>query len=184
MRLEADPVIDGIPAIEDLCSKIALLTPAHGYREPFAIKHQNRVAELAIAMGRAFGLEAQQLEVLRLSAIVHDIGKIAVPAEILGKPGALTGPEFELMKTPCIVGRNILEHLHTPLPIADVAYQHHERLDGSGYPAGLSGTNMLLEARILAVADVYDADPAQENRCREPGILVSLNEVRGVQSLA
>jgi putative two-component system response regulator len=154
--------------IEALRQKIALLTAAYSYRDPFTIKHQNRVAELAVAIGSAIGLRALPLDVLRLAAIVHDIGKIALPAEILGKPGALTGPEYALIKTHCVIGRDILEHLHTPFPVAAIVCQHHERLDGSGYPLGLPGADILLEARILAVADVYDA--MTSDRAYRPGM--------------
>jgi putative two-component system response regulator len=168
MRFESDLPNSGTLAIDDLRQKIALLTAAHGYRDPFTIKHQSRVADLAVVIGGRLGLGAQKLEILRLSAIVHDIGKIAVPSEILGKPGALTDPEYALVQTHCIIGRDILEHLQTPFPVSDIVCQHHERLDGSGYPHGLSGSGILVESRILAVADVYDA--MISNRAYRPGL--------------
>jgi putative two-component system response regulator len=154
--------------LEALRPSIALLSAAHGYRDPFTVEHQNRVAELAVAIGSRLGLSAWRLEVLRLSAIVHDIGKIALPAEILGKPGALSDPEYALIKGHCVIGYNILGNLQTPLAIAEIVYQHHERLDGSGYPRGLTGADILLEARILAVADVFDA--MTSNRAYRPGL--------------
>ena len=168
MRFEGDLLSCGTLAAEDLRQKVALLTAAHSYRDPFTIKHQDRVADLVVAIGTRLGLSALNLEILRLSAIVHDIGKIGVPAEILGKPGALTDPEYALIKTHCVIGRNILEHLKTPFPVAEIVCQHHERLDGSGYPLGLPGPDILLEARILAVADVYDA--MTSNRAYRPGL--------------
>jgi HD-GYP domain-containing protein (c-di-GMP phosphodiesterase class II) len=143
--------------LDALRPTIATLSAAHRYRDSFAVEHQERAAELAVAIGVQLGLGLQRLEVLRLSAIVHDIGKIAVPAEILGKPGPLSDVEYAVVKTHCAIGYDILRHLHAPLPIAEIAYQHHERLDGSGYPRGLSGEGILLEARILAVADMFDA---------------------------
>jgi putative nucleotidyltransferase with HDIG domain len=146
---------------------IALLSAAHGYRDPFTVEHQNRVAGLAVTIGSGLGLSAGRLEVLRLAAIVHDIGKIGLPAEILGKPGALSDPEYALIKGHCVIGYNILGNIHTPSAIAEIVYQHHERLDGSGYPRGLSGADILLESRILAVADVFDA--MTSNRAYRPG---------------
>jgi HD-GYP domain-containing protein (c-di-GMP phosphodiesterase class II) len=136
---------------------IALLSTVHGYRDGYTVEHEDRVAVLVVGIGTQLGLGAQRLEILRMAAIVHDIGKIAVPAEIIGKSGAYTDAEYALMKGHCLVSYNILSRLNTPWPIAEIAYQHHERMDGSGYPRGLSGSDILLEARILAVADVYDA---------------------------
>ena len=168
--------------LDSLRPSIAVLSAAHGSRDPFTVLHQDRVAELAVAIGARLGLGSQRLEVLRLAAIVHDIGKIAVPAEILGKPGALSDTEYALVKTHCAVGYGILQNLQSPLPIAEIAYQHHERLDGSGYPRGLSGDGILLEARILSVADIYDA--LTSNRAYRPGMpadfaLDKLHEMAG-----
>ena len=92
-----------------------------------------------------------------MASQIHDLGKIAVPAEILSKPGRLTEPEFSLIKTHPRAAHDILKDIEFPWPIADIVFQHHERLDGSGYPQGLSGGEILLEARILAVADVVEA---------------------------
>lgn len=151
------PVRVDAHTLDGLNTCVTLLSTALGYRDGFTVEHQNRVAKLAVAIGTQFGLSAAKLETLRLSAIVHDIGKIAVPAEILGKSGAFTDAEYAVMKSHCLISYRILEQLNTTWPIAEIAYQHHERLDGSGYPRGLSGQEILLEARILAVADVYDA---------------------------
>jgi putative nucleotidyltransferase with HDIG domain len=166
--------------LDSLRSSIAVLSAAHGYRDPLTVQHQDRVANLAVAIGTQLGLGAQRLEVLRLAAVVHDIGKIGVPAEILGKPGALSDAEYALVKTHCAIGFGILQQLQCPLPIAEIAYQHHERLDGSGYPRGLSGAAMLLEARILSVADVYDA--MTSNRAYRPGMPADfvLEKLRGM----
>lgn len=143
--------------LEALRPSIAMLSAALDYRDPFTVRHQERTAQLAVAIGAQLGLGTQRLEVLRLAAMVHDIGKIALPAEILGKPGVLSDTEYALVKTHCAIGYGILQNLQSPLPIAEIAYQHHELLDGSGYPRGLSGEAILLEARIVSVADVYDA---------------------------
>jgi len=154
--------------VDALRPSIALLSAAHGYRDSFTVEHQDRVAALAVAIGIRLGLSDLRLEILRLAAIVHDIGKIALPAEILSKPGALSDPEYALIKQHCVIGFNILENLKTPMSIAEIAYQHHERIDGSGYPRGLRGVEVIPEARILAVADVFDA--MTSNRAYRPGL--------------
>jgi len=147
---------------------VSLLSAAHGTRDTPAVEHQHRVAGLAVGIGRALRLNAARLEILRLAAMVHDVGKIALPAEILNKPGALTDAEYALIKGHCLTGFKVLERLGTAWPIAEIAYQHHERMDGSGYPRGLCGADILLEARILAVADVYDA--MSSNRSYRAGL--------------
>lgn len=126
-------------------------------RDPYTAGHQNNVAELCVAIGRELNLDQDRLEGLRLGAAIHDIGKIYVPAEILNRPGKLTVPEFEIIKTHPEVGYDIVKDVKFPWPVAQMILQHHERLDGSGYPGGLKGEEILLEARILAVADTVDA---------------------------
>ncbi len=168
--------------LDSLHLSIAVLSAAYRCRDPFTVQHQDRVANLAVAIGARLNLAAQRLEVLRLAAAVHDIGKIAIPAEILGKPGALSDTEYALVKTHSAIGFSILQQLQSPLPIAEIAYQHHERLDGTGYPRGLSGEAILFEARILSVADVYDA--MTSNRAYRPGmpadfVLEKLHEMAG-----
>ena len=136
---------------------LEMLCAAQRYRDPFTCKHEDRVADLASAIAIRMDLSSTRVECLRFAAIVHDIGKIGVPTEIVGKAGTLTEPEYALMKTHCVIGYEILSHLRSRLPIADIAAQHHERIDGSGYPHALAGNNIILEARILAVADIFDA---------------------------
>ena len=126
-------------------------------RDPYTAGHQRRVADLARAIATELGLPADQIEGVRTAATIHDIGKIAVPAEILSKPGKLTDTEFELIKIHAKIGYDILKQIEFPWPIAQFVLQHHERLDGSGYPAGLCGDDIFLEARILGVADVVEA---------------------------
>jgi len=144
-------------AFEAQQSALAMLSSAQRYRDPFTCKHEDRTAELAAAIAARMGLPPARIEILRLAATVHDIGKIGVPTEIVGKAGKLSDPEYALMKTHSVIGHEILRHLRSPFPFAEIALQHHERLDGSGYPQALSGDAILLEARILAVADVCDA---------------------------
>ena len=126
-------------------------------RDPYTAGHQRRVARLSSAIAEKLNLPEHQIEGLRLAAMIHDLGKISVPAEILSKPTRLTEPEFMLIKEHPGVAYNILKGIEFPWPIAEMVYQHHERMDGSGYPRGLSNGKILLEARILGVADVLEA---------------------------
>lgn len=126
-------------------------------RDPYTTGHQQRVAELAVAIGRAMGLPEQRVYGLHLAGIVHDLGKMRIPAEILSKPGELTRIEFEMIKAHPEAGYEILKNVDFLWPIAQTVLQHHERFDGSGYPAGLQGEQILLEARIIAVADAVEA---------------------------
>jgi PAS domain S-box-containing protein len=126
-------------------------------RDPYTAGHQRRVAQLSFEIAKIMGLVEDKNEGLTMAAFVHDIGKILVPADILSKPGKLTKPEFDLLKDHTRVGYDILKTIEFPWPIATIVLQHHERLDGSGYPGGLCAEQIIPEARILAVADVVEA---------------------------
>ncbi len=126
-------------------------------RDPYTAGHQRRVARISRAIAEEMGLDNEKTEGIYTAAGIHDIGKISVPAEILTKPGRITDIEYSLVKTHSPMGYDILKTIEFPWPIGKIVLQHHERLDGSGYPAGLSGDNILLEARIVAVADVIEA---------------------------
>ncbi len=126
-------------------------------RDPYTAGHQRRVGQLAAAIARELGLEEETIHGIDLAAGIHDLGKIHVPAEILSKPGKLSDIEFSLIKTHPQSGYDIVKDVEFPWPIARAILQHHERLDGSGYPNGLKGDEILLEARIIAVADVVEA---------------------------
>jgi putative nucleotidyltransferase with HDIG domain len=126
-------------------------------RDPYTAGHQRRVTKLACLMGEVMGLSTDRIEGLRMSGELHDIGKIQVPAEILSKPGKISEAEYTIIKTHAQVGHDILKTIEFPWPVAKIVLQHHERMDGSGYPQGLKGERILLEARILAVADVIEA---------------------------
>jgi len=128
-----------------------------GVRDPYITYHQKRVTTLACAIAKKMGLPEEQVEGLRLAATIHDIGKVYVPTEILSKPSELSDVEFKLIETHPLVGYEILRNVESPWPIAQIVHQHHERIDGSGYPQGLSGEDIILEAKILAVADVVEA---------------------------
>ena len=126
-------------------------------KDPYTSGHQKRVADLACAIGEELGMKSDMIDGLRIAGILHDIGKMAVPTEILTKPGAITRSEMLLLREHPEDGYNILKSIDFPWPVADIVLQHHERLDGSGYPLGLKGPAIKLEAKILAVADVVEA---------------------------
>jgi PAS domain S-box-containing protein/putative nucleotidyltransferase with HDIG domain len=126
-------------------------------RDPYVADHSQRVAKLACAIARELGLAKERIEGLRMAAMLHDIGKVAIPAEILAKPGRLSETEFKLVQAHPQVAVDTLADIDFPWPVREIILQHHERLDGSGYPQGLTGGDILLEARILGVADVVEA---------------------------
>ncbi|MCC7411715.1 MAG: PAS domain S-box protein [Gammaproteobacteria bacterium] len=158
-------------------SAIEALAAMVEQRDPYTAGHQRRVAEFAVAIGRELGLDGEHLEGLRVAGTIHDIGKIYVPAEILSRPGKLTAPEFEIVKTHAQVGYDIVKGVDFPWPVALAILQHHERLDGSGYPQHLQGTEIILEARILAVADVIEAIASHRPYRAAVGIDAALDHV-------
>ncbi|HQO76032.1 MAG TPA: HD domain-containing protein, partial [Candidatus Saccharicenans sp.] len=161
-------------ALDGTINVIALTVEA---RDPFTSGHQRRVADLARAIATEMGLPRDSIEAIRSAAIIHDLGKIHVPADILNKPSSLTEIEFNFIKVHPEVAYNILKDIEFPWPVAEIIYEHHERWNGSGYPRGLSGQNILLEARILAVADVVEA-MASHRPYRPPlGIEKALEEL-------
>lgn len=136
---------------------ILALVKAVEIRDPYTAGHQQRVAKLAEALARELGLGADRTEATRIAALLHDVGKIAVPSELLSKPGKLSELEYQLIRQHPVVSYEILRSIEFPYPIAQYALEHHEKLDGSGYPAGLVGDAINLESRIICVADVMDA---------------------------
>lgn len=146
-------------------------------RDPYTAGHERRVAELAVAIAREMGLPNHQIEGIRVAATVHDLGKIQIPAEILSKPRSLNEMEFNFIKTHPLMGYNILKDIDFPWPIADIVLQHHERIDGSGYPNGLKGKRILLEARIVAVADTIEAMASHRPYRAGLGIRAALDEI-------
>ncbi|MBI4322642.1 MAG: PAS domain S-box protein [Chloroflexi bacterium] len=167
-------------ALEETIQAVALTIEM---RDPYTAGHQRRVAELASAIAREMGLANERVEVVRLAAVAHDIGKISVPAEILSKPGKLSEVEFLLIHGHPKVAYSVLRTIEFPWPIAEIVLQHHERLDGSGYPSHLRGEEILIEARILAVADVVEAMASHRPYRPSLGIDQALKEIsdkRGV----
>jgi PAS domain S-box-containing protein/putative nucleotidyltransferase with HDIG domain len=137
-------------------------------RDPYTAGHERRVAELAVAIAERMGMDAAEMDALRLAALIHDVGKISVPAEILSKPGRLNENEFALIKVHAQAGHDVLQSIAFDQPVAEMVLQHHERLDGSGYPQGLRGEEILPAARVIAVADVYEA--MTSHRPYRPGL--------------
>jgi PAS domain S-box-containing protein len=146
-------------------------------RDPYTAGHQRRVADLARSIATYMHLPFDMIEGVRIAAVIHDIGKISVPAEILSKPGKLTRSEFELIKEHPQAAYAILKDVEFPWPIAEIIYQHHERLDGSGYPRGLGGKDVLLESQIIAVADVVEALASHRPYRPAHGIEAALHEI-------
>lgn len=147
-------------------------------RDPYTAGHQQRVAELAVEIGREMNLHSDMIEGIKVAGILHDIGKIKVPAEILSRPGKITDEEFQLIQQHCRHGYEILQEVEFDWPVAEVALQHHERIDGSGYPQGLSGDDILLEAKILAVADVVEAMSSHRPYRPSLGIDAAISEIK------
>ncbi|MDD2610741.1 MAG: response regulator [Giesbergeria sp.] len=146
-------------------------------RDPYTAGHQRRVADLASAIARQLQWPPEQIEGLYLASVVHDFGKIRVPTEILCKPGKLKELEFRLVQEHSKTGYDILQSIAFPWPIAQAVYQHHERLDGSGYPQGLRGPDILPEAKVLAVADVVEAMMSHRPYRASLGPEVALQEI-------
>lgn len=147
---------------------ISTITKIVDARDPYTAGHQQRVADLASNIAREMGVDEKLIEGIFLGAKIHDIGKINVPAELLSKPTKLTNTEYMLIQSHSKVGYDILKDIEFPWPVAEIAYQHHERMDGSGYPQGLKGEEIILEARIVAVADVVEA--MASHRPYRPGL--------------
>jgi putative nucleotidyltransferase with HDIG domain len=146
-------------------------------RDPYTANHQVRVSDLARSIAAEMNLDPFIIESLRMAAVIHDLGKIHVPADILNKPGKLTEPEFTLIKSHPQVAFDILKYIDFPWPIAQIILQHHERLDGSGYPQNLKEKNILFEAKILAVADVVEAMSSHRPYRPSLGIEEALAEI-------
>ena len=155
-----------------------MLGNASEARDPYTAGHQKRVADLARAIATEMGLSYNTIEGIRMAGAIHDIGKISVPSEILCKPANLTNLEFSLIKNHSQFSYEIIKDVESPWPLADIVHQHHERMDGSGYPQGLEGENILIEARILAVADVVEAMASYRPYRLALGIEAALEEIK------
>lgn len=147
-------------------------------RDPYTAGHQRRVAQIAAAIAEEIGLDSSTVEGVRTAASIHDIGKISIPAEILSKPGRLSDPEIALIQEHAETGYQILSGIDFPWPVAEMIRQHHERLDGSGYPRGLEADDILPGAKIIAVADIVEAMTAHRPYRAGYGIEVALDYIR------
>lgn len=146
-------------------------------RDPYTAGHERRVAHIAAAIARELGLESEKVRGLEIAGRLHDIGKISIPAEILAKPARLSKAEYEIVKLHSGHGLGILSVVEFPWPVAEIAHQHHERLDGSGYPQGLVNGSIIPEARILAVADVIEAMATHRPYRPSLGLETALEEI-------
>ena len=163
-----------IGAMEHAIQAMAIIVEM---RDPYTAGHQQRVTQLACAMARQMGLSEEQISGLRLAGLIHDIGKVRVPAEILTNPNGLSEPEFMMIKAHPLLGYEILKGIDFPWPVAQIVLQHHERMDGSGYPSGLPGEDIIMEARILAVSDVVEAMASHRPYRAALGISKALEEI-------
>jgi putative nucleotidyltransferase with HDIG domain len=161
---------------------VVALASASEIRDPYTSGHQQRVTKLACAIAENMDLSENQIEGLRIAGLLHDIGKISVPAEILSKPGKITRDEYNIIKQHCQIGYEILKGIEFPWPVAQIVLQHHEKMNGSGYPQGLIGEEILLEARILTVADVMEAMSSHRPYRAGLGIDKALDEVMSNKS--
>lgn len=160
-----------------LKASIDSLASAIEMRDPYTAGHQERVTRLARAIGQEMGLDGERLEAIEIAGVIHDIGKLYVPAEILSKPTKLTEIEYALIKMHAQAGYTILSKIDFPWPIADIVHQHHEYLNGSGYPQGLTGKDILPESKILCVADVVEAMSSHRPYRPALGIQAALDEI-------
>jgi PAS domain S-box-containing protein len=165
-----------------LMGTVQVATALSELRDPYTGGHERRVGKLAAAIGVELGLDAQQVEGLLVSGYLHDIGKITIPSEILSKPGKINAIEFQLIQGHAQASYEVLKNVQFPWPVALVALQHHERIDGSGYPQGLRGEAILLEARIMAVADVVEAMASHRPYRAALGLEAALTEIKGGSS--
>jgi putative nucleotidyltransferase with HDIG domain len=156
---------------------VGALATALEIRDPYTAGHQRRVSQLATAIAEEMGLSKDQIEGIVVAGTIHDIGKIYVPSEILTKPGKLSELEFTLVKTHCQAGYDIIKEIEFPWPVADIILQHHEKINGSGYPHGLTGPEILIEAKILMVADVVEAMASHRPYRPSLGIDAALEEI-------
>jgi PAS domain S-box-containing protein len=156
---------------------IQVLVSAVESRDPYTAGHQLRVADLARTIATEIGLSHDKIEGIRMAGSIHDIGKLSIPAEILSKPAKLTNTEFSLIKEHPQIGYEMLKDVESPWPLAQIVFQHHERMNGSGYPRNLKGDEILLEARIMAVADVMEAMASHRPYRPSLGIKAALEEI-------
>ncbi|MBW2561056.1 MAG: HD domain-containing protein, partial [Deltaproteobacteria bacterium] len=156
---------------------IQVMVSAIEARDPYTAGHQIRVADLARTIATEMGLPHEKIDGIRMAGSIHDIGKLSIPAEILSKPTKLSDIEFSLIKEHSRKGYEMLKEVESPWPLAEIVYQHHERMDGSGYPRNLKGDEIFMDARIMAVADVVEAMASHRPYRPSLGIDAALEEI-------
>jgi putative nucleotidyltransferase with HDIG domain len=161
-----------------LRATIEAMSKTMEWRDPYTAGHQKRVASISMAIARQLGWDDERIQTLYMAAIVHDIGKMAVPSEILTKPSRLTDLEMQMVQGHVEAGYQILKDIPFPWPIAEMVYQHHERLDGSGYPRGLVDEQICEEARVLSVADMIEAMASHRPYRPAKGLSAALDEIK------
>lgn len=176
-RLEQDLVQSVIKLQIMIIQTVETIGTIQEFRDPYTAGHQRGVTQLACALADELGLDTDRVEGLRVAGLLHDIGKIVVPTEILNKPGKLNEFEMNIIRSHPEAGYDILKRINFPWPVAQIVLQHHERINGAGYPKGLTGQDLLLEARILAVADVVEAMAAHRPYRPSLGLEKALDEI-------
>jgi len=162
---------------DTLSASVTAMVAAMGVRDPYTVEHENRVAAIAVAIGREMGWNENRLQGIRLAAMVHDVGKIAIPSQILTKPSRLSAPEIALIREHPETGYSILKNVPFTWAVAEMVRQHHEKLDGSGYPQGLKADQILSEAKVLAVADMVEAMASDRPYRRSHGLEAALKQI-------
>lgn len=184
-RLVQTTLAENLASMERTFSEaIEVLASATGAKDPYTAEHQRRVARLSAAMAEMLGYDKTFIRGVEQAAMVHDIGKLEIPGEILSKPGRLSSLEFDLVKGHSLAGARILEKIRLPWPLHTIVAQHHERMDGSGYPDGISGRQILPEARIIAVADIVEAMSSYRPYRPALGISAALEEIASLRGIA
>lgn len=168
---------DSVSHVVDLESVIGTLVRSIEVRDPYTAGHQYRVAALCQEIARQFGFEEDRIKLLYYGALIHDFGKIYVPLDILNRPGRLTAPELDLIRSHSQIGYNIVAPMNLPEPINELILHHHERLDGEGYPQGLRGDRIGIECRILQLADVVEAMSSHRPYRAALGVEQALEEI-------
>jgi putative nucleotidyltransferase with HDIG domain len=163
---------------EALDSTVRIVGDTVEIRDPYTAGHQRRVTKLACVIAKKLGLPEGKIDGVRVASLLHDIGKMSIPAEILSKPTRLTEIEFALVRQHPQVAHDLLKYISFPWPIAEIVLQHHERMDGSGYPLGLEGKEILPEACILAVSDVVEAMSSHRPYRAALGVSAALEEIK------
>jgi PAS domain S-box-containing protein/putative nucleotidyltransferase with HDIG domain len=178
IKLAEKQLLDTLESLrKSFVAIVQVMVSAVEARDPYTAGHQRRVADLAHAIAMEMGITGEKIDAIRMAGAIHDIGKLSIPAEMLAKPAALTKLEFSLIKEHAHQGYEMLKDVESPWPLAQIVYQHHERMDGTGYPRNLQGAEILLEARILAVADVVEAMASHRPYRPSLGIDFALTEI-------